>query len=160
MKKRRIIELGRYKEIISKYLFKNEKLRRIIIGDKDMTPVEQVTEFKNHVKSHLFIDDTITSQESFIFYDVILPSTGATIKDLRIIMYVICHRDILDNFSVEGFYGNRADIMSEMVEDTIVGDSSVSNQFGIGELDLTRIEIYNSKRFYGRILTFGVPNFR
>ena len=50
--------------------------------------------------------------------------------------------------------------MSEMVEDTIVGDSSVSNQFGIGELDLTRIEIYNSKRFYGRILTFGVPNFR
>ena len=75
-------------------------------------------------------------------------------------MYVICHRDILDNFSVEGFYGNRADIMSEMVEDTIVGDSSVSNQFGIGELDLTRIEIYNSKRFYGRILTFGVPNFR
>lgn len=160
MKKNKTIELGRYKEIISKHLYKSDNIRKMIIGDKKLSPVEQIKEFHGRVKSHLFVDDTITDEGTFIFYDVVCPRYRAATKDIKIIMYIICHRNILDNFSVEGYYGNRADVLSEMVEDAIVVDPTVSNQFGIGELDLSGNDIYNSKRFYGRLLTFEVPNFR
>ena len=158
--KNRIIELGRYKEIITKALFKDDNVRSLIVNNDGLTKKEQLDIFKKHVKSHLFIDDTITDESTYIFYDIRCPKFGTTIKDVVVIMYVICHRETLDDISIDGFYGNRVDILSEMVTDAIVENEYVSNQFGIGELDLSGIDIYNSKRFYGRILTFSVPNFR
>lgn len=125
-----------------------------------MSASEIREEFKNHVKSHLFIDDTIEETDSFIYYDVTMPSLEPNIKSCRVIMYAICHRDILDNYYVEGYYGNRADILSEMIEDILINDKKVANSFGIGELTLDSVDIYNSTRFYGCIMTFNVPTFR
>ena len=75
-------------------------------------------------------------------------------------MYLICHRDILEGYSKEGYFGDRIDILSQMVEDSLVNDKEVSNSFGIGELNLDSIEPYNSTRFYGCSMVFSVPNFR
>lgn len=154
-------ELGIYKEKISKALLKNENICNLILGDtSSMTPNQLQCAFKDHIKSHLFIDDTITETDSFIFYDVMCPHLGTNVKGCKVIMYAICHRDILDNYVRENYFGNRADILAQMIEDALINDTSVSNKFGIGELTLDSIDIYNSKRFYGRILTFSVPTFR
>ena len=116
--------------------------------------------FKEQVKSHLFIDDTITDAKTFIFYDIRFPYMRAQTKTCQVIMYVMCHRNILETYTKEGYYGDRVDILSQMIEDTLINDEATANSFGIGSLSLDSIDIYNSLRFYGCIMTFNVPNFR
>lgn len=153
-------ELGLFKETIHSVLYKSNDVREMIVGDLSMSPSQQIKKFKEHVKSHLFIDDTIEVAETFIFYDVIFPSIHENIKTCRVLMYVISHRDIIDNYTKEGFHGNRSDILAQMIENAIINDPDVQLSFGIGRLNLISNDIYNSQRFYGRILTFEVPNFR
>lgn len=154
-------ELGMYKEKISKALFQNAEIRELILGDTSgMNAAALRKAFKEHVKSHLFIDDTITETTTYIFYDVFCPSLRTNTKQCKIVMYIICHRDILDNYIKDGYYGNRADILTQMVENTLVNDEKIANEFGIGKLTLDSIDIYNSSRLYGRSLTFSVPNYR
>jgi hypothetical protein len=154
-------ERGLFKQEIHSALYKNENIREILLGDTSgMSTAMVMAEFKKHVKSHLFIEDTITDTGTYIYYDVIMPQLHSNTKDCRVTMYLICHRDILDNgYTKEGYVGDRADILSQMVEETLL-DKSVVNNFGIGELTLDSINIYNATRFYGCILTFVVPNFR
>lgn len=154
-------ERGYFKEIINVALFKNDNIKELLLGDTtDMTNDMIKQGFKDRVFSHLFVDDTIEETETYIFYDVIFPEISTHIKDCRLLIYLVCSRDILDNYHAEGYYGNRVDILSQMIEDTLLNDKDIANSFGIGELDLDSIEIYNSRRFYGCVMTFSVPNFR
>lgn len=154
-------ERGLFKENIHKALYMSDDLKELLIGDTSgMSATKAQTEFRNHVKSHLFIDDTIEETASFIFYDVYFPYLDSNIKNCRIVMYAICHRDILDNYYKDGYYGNRADVLTQMIEDALINDNDVSTSFGIGKLALDSVEVYNSRKMYGCILTFNVPNFR
>ena len=160
-KSKTTVERGTFKEEIHSALYNSKEIKELLIGDiSNMSNAEIQTEFKKHVKSHLFIDDTIKETDSFIFYDVLFPSLKPNIEQCRIVMYLICHRDILDNYYKEGYRGNRADILSQMVEDALINDKDVSLSFGIGELSLDSVNVYNSTNFYGCILTFDVPTFR
>lgn len=153
-------ECGIFKTKISNALLQSDNIRELVLDDSSGTiTASTLTNFKQHVKSHLFIDDTITETTTYIYYDVIVPNTGTQIKDLRILVYCICNRDILENYQKEGYYGNRADILAQMVEEVLL-DEDIIKTFGIGDLTLTDVEIYNSTTFYGRILQFVVPNFR
>lgn len=154
-------ERGLFKREIHAALYKNEKIRDMLLGDTNgKKPVEIMTDFKKHVKSHLFIEDTLIEAKMFIYYDVIMPDLRSNIKDCKVIMYLICHRDYLDDgYAIDGYVGDRVDILSQLVEETLL-DKSVVNNFGIGELTLDSINIYNATRFYGCILNFVVPNFR
>lgn len=154
-------ERGKFKQEIHAALYKNENLRELILGDtSSMSPKELRTAFKEHVKSHLFIDDTIEETTTYIFYDISFPYLNTNVKTCRVIMYAICHRDILENYSKEGYYGDRADILAQMIEDSLINDEEVANSFGIGKLVLDSVSIYNAYKFYGSILTFEVPTFR
>jgi hypothetical protein len=154
-------EKGKFKEEINTALYKSKDIRELLLDDTSgMSNSKIRDEFKNHVKSHLFIDDTITDATSFIFYDVIFPSLKPNIKTCKVLVYAICHRDILDNYYKDGYYGNRADILSQMIENILINDTEVANSFGIGELTLDSVDIYNSSRFYGNVMTFSVPSFR
>lgn len=154
-------ERGRFKEIIHAALFKNKDIRDLLLGDtSELSKAELMSKFKDHVKSHLFVDDVIQETDTFIFYDVSLPILHTNIKTCKILMYLICHRDILENYNAEGYYGNRADILSQMVEDVMINNDEVARDFGIGKLMLESVEIYNSTKFYGCVMTFDVPNFR
>lgn len=153
-------ERGLYKTRISNALMKSDNIKDIILGDtSSMTTKEKIENFKSHVNSHLFIDDTIKDTSTYIFYDVIMSEMRPQIKNIELLMYAICHRDILENYSKEGYYGNRADILSEMIEEILV-DDTVAKEFGIGDLTLDNVEIYNSTTFYGCIMSFSVHNFR
>lgn len=160
MRKLTTKERGIYKTRISNALLKSDNIKDIILGDtSDLKPREILSEFKNHVNSHLFIDDTIKDTSTYIFFDVIMPKMRPQTKNIKIIMYAICHRDILENYSKEGYYGNRSDILSEMIEEILLDDNIVK-EFGIGDLELDNVDIYNSKTFYGCIMSFNVNNFR
>lgn len=155
------IEYGKFKNEIHTALYNSDGIKKLLLGDTSDKSANDIRRlFKEHVKSHLFIDDTITATESFIFYDVILPSLKPQIKECRILIYAICHRDILDDYYVDGYWGNRVDILSQMIEDCLINDKNTVNNFGIGELSLDSVDIFSDKRFYGRILTFSVSGFR
>ena len=142
--KKDIFELGKFKAKIHAALYKSDNIKELLLGDvSGKTPTELRKLFKEHVKSHLFVDEVITETESYIFYDVTLPSFSETTKMCQVQLYAVCHRDILDDYSKEGFYGNRAD-----------------KSFGIGNLELSHIGIYNGRNVYGHVLQFNVPNFR
>lgn len=115
MKKRNhSYELGTYKENITAALLQSQDIRELLIGDTTgMSSKELRDEFKKHVKSHLFIDDTITEATSFIFYDVHFTYMHTNTKTCEVIMYIISHRDILDNYYKEGYHGNMADILAQ-----------------------------------------------
>jgi len=154
-------ERGKFKQEIHAALYKSPEIRELILGDTSGMSASTIQrKFKDHVKSHLFVDDTITDTDSFIFYDVVIPTFHSNIKTCSVVMYLICHRDILDNYSKEGYYGNRADILSQMVEDALLNNRDVCNKFGIGELELDSIDVYNATRFYGCVMNLSVPNFR
>ena len=154
-------ERGKFKKEIQTALYKNPDIQELLIGDTSkMSATELRESFKKHVKSHLFIEDTITETSTFIYYDIRMPVLHSNIKDCVVIMYLICHRDILEDYSKEGYYGDRIDILAQMVEDTLINNEDVSNRFGIGQLKLDSIDIYNAVRFYGCVLTFSVPAFR
>ena len=63
-------------------------------------------------------------------------------------------------FRKEWMKYDRIDILSQMVEDTLINDEEVANSFGLGKLKLDSVDIYNANRFYGCILQFDVPTFR
>ena len=156
-----IFELGKFKSKIHAALYKSDDIKELLLGDvsgKSTTEMRKL--FKEHVKSHLFVDEVITETNSFIFYDVTLPSFEETTKTCQIQLYAVCHRDILDNYSKEGFYGNRADILTEMIERALICDEETSESFGIGHLELNHIGVYNGRNVYGHVLQFSVPNFR
>lgn len=154
-------ERGRFKQEIHAALYKSKDIKELLLGNIFTLNASKIKEeFREHVKSHLFIDDTITETSSFIYYDIRMPRLEPNIKYCQVILYAICHRDILDNYEKEGYYGNRADILSQMVENCLINDKEIKNSFGIGELSLDSVDIYNSTRFYGCVMTFNVPNFR
>lgn len=160
-KSKTISERGKFKTEISTALYKNADIRDLILGDTEgMSPTQIQNAFKEHVKSHLFIDDTITDATSYIFYDVRFPYVRSNTKTCQVVMYAICHRDILETYSKEGYYGDRSDILAQMIENTLINDDDVSMNFGIGKLELDSLDIYNATRYYGCIMYFSVPNFR
>lgn len=153
-------ERGKFKLEIHNALYENEDLRDLILGDTSgMKQSQIIKSFKDHVKSHLFVDDTITETGTFVYYDVVFPYLKEHIKTSQIIVYAICHRDILEDYYNDKYVGNRADILAEIIEDVLL-NSDVVNNFGIGNLTLDNVNIYNAARFYGTIMTFSVPNFR
>ena len=129
-KSKTIAERGKFKTEISTALYKNQNIRDLILGNTDGMSSRQIQiAFKDHVKSHLFIDDTITDATSYIFYDVRLPFMHSTTKTCQVVMYAICHRDILETYSKDGYYGDRADILAQMIEDTLINDEDVANSW-------------------------------
>lgn len=161
VKKKSTAERGKFKQEITSALYKSADIRELLLGDMNgMSASDRQKLFRKHVKSHLFIDDTIEETDSYIFYDVQLPNLATQIKDCRVVLYAICHRDILDNYAKDGYFGNRADILSQMIEDCLINDEEAANSFGIGKLSLDSVDIYNATRFYGVIMVFNVPDFR
>ena len=160
-RKKTTAERGKFKQEITSALYKSADIRDLLLGDTSgMSTSDKQKSFRKHVKSHLFIDDTIEETDSFIFYDVRLPDLEAQIKDCQVVLYAICHRDILDDYVKEGYFGNRADILSQMIEDCLINDEEIANSFGIGKLSLDSVDLYNATRFYGVVMIFNVPDFR
>lgn len=159
--RRTINERGKFKSLISPALFNSENICDLLLGeDAKKEGSDKLVKFKEHVKSHLFIDETIKETGSYIFYDVKIPYIHSHTKKCQILCYAITHRDILDDgYFKDGYYGNRADILAEFIEECILSEDNIK-KFGIGDITLDSLDIYNSKDFYGSIMLFSTENFR
>ena len=162
-----IADRGLFKQVISAALYKSDDIKELLLGDTSgMSATAIQSKFKEHVKSHLYVDETVQETDTFIFYDVDFPvvsrnnSLHENIKNCRVIMYVLSHVDIIDDYYKDGYYGNRVDVLTQMVENALINDFDVANSFGIGRLSLDSVELYQATKFYGTVLTFSVPNFR
>ena len=159
--KKTLAERGLFKEKVHSALYQNEDIRNMIFdGLPPSNTKESMMRFKEHVKSHLFFEDTITEAGTYIFYDVAFPKIGTTTKKCTMVMYLMAHRDVQDTYSLNGYHGNRIDILAELVENTLLNDQKTARSFGIGEIHLDKVRIYNATRFYGCVLEFSVPDFR
>jgi len=149
---------GIIKKNIKNMLFQSENIKSLLIGEcHDKKTIDL---FNQKVKSHLFIDDTLTDKETLIFFDVVCPRLTQHIKECRIILYGICHRDLLDvSLPINDYFGNRADVLANLIEECLL-DKSNAKQFGIGELSLDSVDIYNSTNYYGVQMIFSVNDFR
>lgn len=154
-------QIGDYKSRIISSLYKSVDLKKVLLDNYELDAKTKCTkEFKEHVKSHMFVDGTVTDTASYIFFDVVIPNMRTTTKEVQIIMYVVAHREILDEpVELENVTGNRADILSMLVEDALA-DKEVASQFGIGDLTCEEALIYNGKDVYGRQLIFSSVDFK
>ena len=166
MKKFRLEEMGKWKIRIGNAIMNSDEIMGLLTG-KDvstMSKKERTAEFKKYVTSHLFINDSslgsvLESVDSRIFYDIRFLSLRPQIKDCSIILYALCHRDILDTYEGDEYIGNRSDVLAQMIEKTLL-DENIVKEFGIGDLSLDNVDIYNTTTMYGHIMTFSVPDFR
>lgn len=154
-------ERRKYKQIIHKALFKNEELRSVLIdGLEGKNLSVQMDQFKKRCKSHMFVDDTELEAGTYIYYDIQFPILNSQIKTCELILYVICNRKIISDPGIDGYSGDRIDHLAELIEETLINDDAIVNQFGIGALKIESIKIYNGNKFYGLCFDFKVPNFR
>lgn len=155
-----IKERGLFKQNIKNMLFSSDYVMKVLIDDYEKLTAKQKREkFLERVKSHLFIDDTLTEKGTYIFFDIVVQNIASQTKDCKIVMYLVCHRDLLDDFEMEGYYGNRADVLSQMVEGALLNTKN-AKQFGIGDLLLSSIDIYNSSNYYGVQMIFDTECFK
>lgn len=140
-------ERGQFKENIHSALYQSREIKELLLGDiSGLSNNEIRNQFRKCVKSHLFIDDTIEEVGSYIFYDVYVPKLHTTTKRCDVILYAMCHREILDDYYKDGYYGNRSDILSQMIENALLNNEEVRRKFGIGDLLLDSVNIYNSTK--------------
>lgn len=155
-----IKERGLFKQNIKNMLFSSNYVMKVLIDDYEkLTAKKKREKFLERVKSHLFIDDTLTEKGTYIFFDIVVQNIVSQIKDCKIVMYLVCHRDLLDDFEMEGYYGNRADVLSQTVEGALLNTKN-AKQFGIGDLLIYSIDIYNSSNYYGVQMIFDTECFK
>lgn len=160
-KKKKLSERREYKQIVHKALFQNEKLRSILIdGLQGKSAPVQMSQFKKRCLSHMFVDDTELEAGTYIYYDIEFPSLSGQIKECNLILYAICNRKLISDPGISGYSGDRIDYMSELIEESLINNEDIVNQFGIGELKIESVRIYNGTKFYGLHFCFAVPNFR
>lgn len=159
-----LIELGQYKNMLTPLLCKSEDIRDIILGcdykNKYPTEKDVLKALKEHIFSHLYIEGTVTTTGTYIFYDVYATKIHSEIKRCNVVIYAFCHKDILDTYTREGYEGNRADVLCQMIEDIIMKPDNAYD-FGIGKPEWHDMRLFSSeKKFYGKIMEFSVPCFR
>lgn len=155
-----IKERGLFKQNIKNMLFASDDVMRVLVDNfEGLTAKQKREKFLESVKSHLFIDDTLTEKGTYIFFDIVVQNIASQTKECKIVMYLVCHRDLLDDFELEGFYGNRADVLSQAVERALLNKEN-AKQFGIGDLLLSSVDIYNSSNYYGVQMIFDAECFR
>ena len=86
-RKKTTAERGKFKTAVTTALFKNENIRELLLGDTaGMSAAEIQAKFKHYVKSHLFIDDTISEAATFIYYDISIPDIHAQTKTCTLLI--------------------------------------------------------------------------
>lgn len=151
-------ELGTFKNLVNPILYSSKDIQNILIGNSDKSQNETIKELKKHIFSHLYIDDVIDETGTYVFYDTSIPVIGNTAKVCKLIVYCLCHKDIIDTFTQNGYFGNRIDALCQMVEESF-SNPTIIRKYGIGQLQLCNVSIFKNNKLYGKILEFEIPAF-
>ena len=147
-------DLGHYKDTVKHILYQSDNVNELLYD----APRNR-EDFANHVKSHLFVEEILEEQGTFVFYDAYVPRVHTNTKTVVMSVWCICSKDILDgSYKKDNYPGNRADILAQFVEEAMLSKGN-KQRFGVG-FDLTNTDFYNGKKYYGVVLSFTAECFR
>ena len=180
--------LGSYKDKLFQLLLKDEKSELLmdvmmpVIEDDRFDKIDnflggsfeyyddgklQYIDLKRHLFDVPFIYATVTDTRNAICIDTEMVSCSQTLKEMRVIINVMCHKESLEldvktrlKYKKLGYIGrNRLDIAIAIIGDIV----NRSTEFGIGKLSPSRYEpvksYYFSDEFFGKILTYTCTDF-
>lgn len=125
---------------IDALLFNTDKIYKIVSEtDRNGTILEQRKKFEKFVRPYLSIEHLL-NDSSNVCYDVIFDGC------YKIIVYIICDKTILTNYSAGDYIANRTDILADLIRDAF------SKKYQI-----VAVETCDSDNFYGLKMTFLIP---
>lgn len=147
-------DIGIYKDIIISNLLTDEILE-LLLG-KDYTEEQAMDVVYTQIFPFLYTEDVQTKTLSYIGVDIVPEESTKKVKNMTLVIWAYCHKDIM-KYSKAGYRGNRADILSDMVDRKIrdLGD------FGIGLPEFKKAPYFMPQaKFYGRQITYIIPDFK
>ena len=149
-------DIGLYKRRLAEAFLGSEAICRALMDSRYSQEAASSLMYAQ-IFPWLSLDEEETAVLPFLLFDVdVKEGYSSTVKQLCITVEACCHKDCMD-YALEGFAGNRADILADLAERAIRGCES----FGIGclHLDSSTHKAYHGK-YYGRQIVFSVPDFR
>lgn len=149
-------DIRKYKNEVFKKITQNEDIAVLILGSnydkkKDLDNLLMY----NNVFPYLYVDDTQTSQTSYVCVEVDVPRTMYyTYKDMKIIIWCYCHKGIMK--ISDDSVNTKSDLLAEKVDNLL----NSSSDFGLGGLRLqSNTYFIPGKEYYGRQLIYSCPEF-
>lgn len=159
-------DIGRYKTSFGSMLKNDEKICTLLLGNNYYDKYDDLdTELDKLIIPHLYIEDVITEQKSYIMYEVVPTQSTSTIKNMKIIIQAICHKGIVVyNDKPKEESGLRYDVLSQYIENVacpknLQNENLIKEKFGIGSFELKSPDLFLTKEFIGRTFTLIVPEF-
>lgn len=160
-------ELGEYKNNLRSIFANDDKICRLLLGENfESMDFNFDNEFDKYVVQHLFIANTIMDTKSYIMFESYVSSTYGSTKTMKVIIQTICHKDIVKyDEKPDGYPGLRYDVLAQYIEELLCPPdkqkrNDIIKKFGIGSFELMGVDIFQTEKYIGRILTFTVPDFR
>lgn len=165
-------ELGQYKNHLYSIFVNDENTRRLLLGENyagnisDLDDADLSAALEKQVLPHLYMEQTVSDVNSYLFFETYISSANSNIKNMKIVVQAVCHKDITAYpEKSEGYYGLRYDVLSQYVEELLCPTGKElkrqrMKQFGIGGLELQNVDLFSKDYYIGHTLTFQVPTFR
>ena len=126
----------------------------------DMDGDKADTVFERNLFDYNYVDSTTTEATAYICVEADLANIPtATIKDMRLYIRVICHKEFMDidPAKFKGMIGNRRENLTRYVDKLLSG----SDMFGIGKLQLLSCRAAPAPTgFAARELTYKISDFK
>ena len=160
-------ELGDYKNRLRSIFVNNDNICKLLLGqDYEDADYNLDDELDKYVIPHLYVPDTIATQNSYIMYETYCKGTSGHTKTIQIVIQSICHKEISTyKEKPKGYSGLRYDVLAEFIEELLCPDDreeqkKIMKKFGIGSLELKSVDIFLTNDFIGRTLALTVSDFR
>lgn len=150
-------DIGSCKQRLLTALVKNEDICELLFNKKKYTEDDVENLMYTQIFPYLYTDETQTETLAYLCFEVDIPRcSSGTVKDMKIIIWAYCHKDIM-KYSKKGYYGTKVDILADMVERQIRD----SYDFGIGKPELVSVtNFFPNNKYYGRQLVYNIPEFK
>ena len=147
-------DIGIYKDIIISNLISDDILE-LLLG-KNYTEKQAANVVYSQIFPFLYTEDVQTETKSYIGIDIVPEESTRKVKNMTLVIWAYCHKDIM-RYSKTGYRGNRADILSDMIDRKI---RNLDN-LGIGLLEFKKAPYFMPQtKFYGRQITYSIPDFK
>ena len=153
-------DIGYCKQLLYSSFINDTDICELLFNKQSYTDDDIENLFYSQIFPYLYVDETQDNTLTYLCYELDIPpsneKSSSAIKNMKIIVLAYCHKDIMQ-YSKQGYYGTRVDILADMVERKLRN----SYDFGIGKPELVSVTNYfPNNKYYGRKLIYNIPFFK
>lgn len=153
-------DVGKCKELIIEMVLNNNDICELLTDHcmDELTDEDIDNLINTQVFPYLYTDETQTDELTYLCFEInpVPEYNSHTVKDMVITVWAYCHKRIMSYFQ-KGYSGTRVDILIDMFERTMRD----TYDLGIGKLEYNNTQqIFPNNKYYGRAVTFTVPDFK